>query len=263
MIAFQRDIARVYAAIREADPGGVIDQFKSLTAANQYRKLYELTARYVPPDTTVLDWGCGRGHFAYFLAKEGFRVTAYSLEEIPEMFSTLSRTERDRLTFVRGEMDEPRKLPFSAGQFGAVFSVGVLEHVREMGGDELASLQEIRRVLAREGVFVCYHLPNRYSYIEAASRVINRPAPKTNPSDTFAFHEHRFTTRDVRGLCSAAGLSLVDIGRYGFVPRNSFNRLPRLLRESRALASAVNFSDVLLERLFSPIVQNRYFVARG
>ncbi len=252
MTAAEREVAALFAAIRRDDPAGVIDQFGSLTAANQYRRLYALTERYVAADARVLDWGCGRGHFSYFLIKRGCRVTAYSLEPEPEIFGALSETERRRLTFVRGPLEEARKLPFADGQFAAAFSVGVLEHVRELGGDELSSLDELRRVLRPEGVLICYHLPNRFSYIEAASR-------RVPSSDA---HRYRFTARDIRELCKRARLVAVDTGRYGFLPRNSMRRLPRRLRDSPLVTAAVNRGDAVLERLFSPIVQNYYFVAR-
>lgn len=254
----EHEMAEIFTAIRRCDPAGVIDQFASLSAASQYQRLYTLTSRYVPPGVSVLDWGCGRGHFSYFLVKRGFRVTAYSLEHPPEIFDALSAAERRRLTFVHGTLDETRKLPFADGDFAAAFSVGVLEHVRELGGDELASLTELRRVLTIGGVLVCYHFPNRYSYIEAATRALHRQSGLESGD----FHRYRFTKRDIRRLCSEADLAVVEVGRYGFVPRNSFNRLPNRLRESRALASALNLGDALLERLFSPVVQNYYFVAR-
>ena len=251
-------MASLFEAIRRADGAGTIEQFGSLAAANQYRRLYELTERYVPAGSHVLDWGCGRGHFSYFLLTRGFRVTAYSLEHEPEIFAALSGRDRERLSFVRGAAGEARTLPFADHRFDAVFSVGVLEHVREQGGDELASLVEIRRVVSGEGVFVCYHLPNRYSYIEAASRRLSKPGG----ADRHEFHEHRFTSHDIRQLCAKAGFTVVDVGRYGFLPRNSCNRLPAGLRESGLLAAAVNRGDAVLERLFRPVVQNFYFVAR-
>ena len=256
MTAGEQRVAALFAAIRRDDAAGVIDQFASLPAAHQYRKLYDLTDRYVPPSAHVLDWGCGRGHFSYFLLKRGFRVTAYSLEHPPEIFAALSESERERLTFVHGVLDETRRLPFSDGQFAAAFSVGVLEHVQELGGDELSSLLELRRVLTEDGVFICYHLPNRYSYIEAASR---RLGERKKLCD---FHRYRFTGRDIRVLCQDAGFAVVDSGRYGFLPRNSLNRLPARLRDSQMLSAALNRSDAVLERLFSPVVQNYYFVAR-
>ena len=259
MSVSEQRVASLFEAIRRADSAGTIEQFGSLAAANQYRRLYELTERYVPAGSHVLDWGCGRGHFSYFLLTRGFRVTAYSLEHEPEIFAALSKPDRERLSFVRGAEGEPRTLPFADGRFAAVFSVGVLEHVREQGGDERSSLGELRRVVSGDGVFLCYHFPNRYSYIEAASR---RLSARPGGADRHEFHQHRFTGRDIRKLCAEAGLSVVEVGRYGFLPRNSCNRLPARLRGSRLLAAAVNLGDAVLERLFRPVVQNYYFVAR-
>ena len=256
MTMLERQVAALFASIQRDDPAGVIDQFNSLPAANQYRRLYELTDRYVPPGSHVLDWGCGRGHFSYFLLKRGFRVTAYSLEHPPEIFAALSESERARLNFVHGALEEAWRLPFPDGQFAAAFSVGVLEHVRETGGDELSSLLELRRVLKNDGALLCYHLPNRRSYIEAASRSLGRRKALGD------FHRFRFTARDIRDLCLEASLTLVDSGRYGFLPRNSLGRLPARLRNAQFLSSALNRGDAVLERVFAPFVQNHYFVAR-
>jgi len=256
MTVAEQQAAELFAAIRRDDSAGVIDQFASLPAANQYRKLYELTERYVAPGSHVLDWGCGRGHFSYFLIKRGFRVTAFSLEHPPEIFASLSESERMRLTFVHGSLDQTRRLPFADGLFAAAFSVGVLEHVQELGGDELSSLLELQRVLMNGGVLICYHLPNRYSYIEAASR---RLGERKRLGD---FHRYRFTGRDIRNLCAGASLAVIDSGRYGFLPRNSLNGLPNRLRNAQFLTSALNRGDAVLERLFSPVLQNYYFVAR-
>ena len=249
-------VAETFAALRRDDSTGVIEQFGSLAAANQYRRLYELTERHVPPGSRVLDWGCGRGHFSYFLVKTGFRVTAYSLEHPPEIFAALSSAERERLTFVQGGLDETRKLPFADGRFDAAFSVGVLEHVRENGGDERSSMAELRRVLTADGVLICYHLPNRYSYIEAISRRLSSRRARGD------FHQYRFTDRDIRHLCREAGFTTLEKRRYGFLPRNSMNQLPGSLRDTSMMATVLDHGDAFLERLFSPIVQNYYFVAR-
>ena len=261
MIAVEQEVARLFASIRRDDPCGVIDQFQSLTAANQYRGLYSLTAKYVPPGARVLDWGCGRGHFSYWLVKQGFHVTAYSLEHPPEIFAALSPAETARLTFIRDPEQTVSRLPFPDQQFAAAFSVGVLEHVRELGGDEVASLRELRRVVTSGGVFISYHFPNRYSYIEAVSRALHA-CRGARTKEGFRFHKHRYTQRTIRGLCSEVGLVTVEIRRYGFLPRNSFNRLPKRLRESQTLSSMVNLLDVALERAFSPVVQNYCFVAK-
>jgi len=258
MLAFEEEVARAYHDI-SAHHGETIDQFQSLPAANQYRKLYELTETYVAPGSTVLDWGCGRGHFSYYLLKRGYRVTAYSLEDPPQLFSALQAEERSRLTLVRGT--DPLLLPFPANSFSAAFSVGVLEHVRELGGTESGSLNELRRVLISEGTFIAYHIPNRLSYIEALARLVYGRRYRS-VAESVKFHKHRFGASDIAGLLEGARFQMAEFGRYGFLPRNSFNRLPASLRSGRRLTSAVNVADHLLERLFAPVVQNFYFVAQ-
>jgi len=64
----------------------------------------------------------------------------------------------------RGDPREPVILPFAADAFDLVFSVGVLEHVHEAGGDARGSILEIERVLKPGGHFLCFHLPNRYAW---------------------------------------------------------------------------------------------------
>ena len=257
MLPFEAEVAHLYDDIR-SHQGETIDQFQSLPAANQYRKLYELTATHVTPGSAVLDWGCGRGHFSYYLLKRGYRVTAYSLEDAPQVFDALTAEERSRLTVVRGS--DPVLLPFAANSFTAAFSVGVLEHVREVGGTESGSLSELRRVLTSAGTLIAYHIPNRLSYIEALARFRYGRRYRDVP-ESVKFHKHRFGASDIAALVEGAGFRMAEFGRYGFLPRNSFNRLPASLRSGQRLSSAVNIADHFLERLFAPVVQNLYFVA--
>ncbi|HVS33685.1 MAG TPA: class I SAM-dependent methyltransferase [Thermoanaerobaculia bacterium] len=259
MLPLEEETAEIYGLVRSLDPMGLIDQYRSLTAVNQYRLLYALIARYVPPGSTVLDWGCGRGHFSFYLLRHGYRVTAFSLEPEPEIFGSLSPEERSRLTFVRES--DPGALPFPANAFDAVFSIGVLEHVKETGGSEVSSLQELRRVLSPAGHLLVYHFPNRLSYIEALSRLIYGRRYAHIP-ESVKFHKHLYSAPDIRALTEASGFSVVACRRYGLLPRNVFNRFPASLRASHSLASAVNLADLLLERLLAPFTQNFYFIGR-
>ena len=250
MLPFESRVADFYQHLHAIAPGRV-EQFQSLPSANQYRKLYELTEAHVPLESgaSVLDWGCGRGHFTSYLLRRGYRVTAYSLEDAPELFALLPDEERRRLTFVRGT--EATALPFADASFTAAFSVGVLEHVREYGGSEEASLRELHRVLRPGGRLLVYHFPNRFSYIEALARVLHADS-----------HEHRFTKKEIARLTNATGFTVRELRRYAFLPRNSFNRLPASLRSSQRIATVVNGVDRVLERVFSPLTQNYYFVAQ-
>ncbi len=240
-------IALELASRADAHPDDFLLQFGSLLGAHQYLPLYRLFRKYVPEGARVLDWGAGNGHFSYFLQRSGYRASGYSLLD-----GSYLRWLPDReYSFLRGDEREPVLLPYADGSFDAVASVGVLEHVRETGGNEAGSLEEIARVLRPGGVFACYHLPNRSSWIDWAAR---RVPGKHH-------HEFRFTRADVESLTARAGLRLLESGRYGLLPRNFGHLMPAALRRSRALAEAWDALDSLLAVPLSTICQNYYFVA--
>ena len=222
-------------------------QFSSLPGARQYRRAHRLVRRYVPAGATVLDWGTGNGHFSYFLRDAGYRPTGFAIEG----HSQAAWLDEPDEVFVAGDTSEPVRLPFPDASFDAVASIGVLEHVRETGGSEAASLGEIARVLRPGGVFVCFHFPNRWSWIDfVASRVPGK-------------HHHlfRFGRADVRRLVAGAGLDLVELQRYALLPRNGLGRLPAPLAGSHRLADAWDVLDAALGMLLSPLCQNWAFVA--
>jgi SAM-dependent methyltransferase len=209
-------------------------QFASLTGAHQYLRLYDLVRRHVPRGGAVLDWGTGNGHFSYFLVRAGYDATGFSL--LPPDF--LSWVDGDRYRFVQGREEEPVTLPWEPGTFDAVASVGVLEHVRETGGTEAASLAEIGRILRPGGVFIAFHFPNQTSWIDSlASRVPGKH-----------HHVYRYRRGDIEELVERAGLELLETRRYALLPRNTVHRW--------------DATDGALGALFGALCQNHYFVAR-
>jgi SAM-dependent methyltransferase len=223
-------------------------QFGSLVAAHQYRRLYPWWRRHVPAGAEVLDWGAGNGHFSYFLTHSGYRTTGFSFEP----FSFERWLEAPGYRFVAGSAADPVRLPFPDASFDAVASIGVLEHVRETGGDEAASLAEIARVLRPGGTLLAWHFPNRWSWIDLAARAF--PGKHV--------HHWRYTPADIRRLVEGAGLELIETRRYGLLPRNSMHRLLGPLRDAPAVARAYDALDAALGAALSPIVQNHRFVAR-
>lgn len=225
-----------------------LKQFGSLAATYQYRRLYRLWRRYVPPGADVLDWGSGNGHFSYFLSRAGYRATGYSFGQYVYRDWLADSAYR----FVLGDEREPVALPFDDASFDAVGSIGVLEHVRDTGGDEGKSLAEIARVLRPGGVFVAFHFPNKTSWIEfVADRVPGKH-----------HHRYRFTRADIDRLARGAGLEVLETRRYGLLPRNTAHRLLGPWRDARWSAEAWDRLDALLSVIANPIVQNHYFVAR-
>lgn len=232
-------------ADRHAAP---IPQFGSLVGARQYSRLYSMVRRHVARGSRVLDWGAGTGHFGYFLTRSGYQATGFEMSSAPG----LDWVGQPYVDFATGDLSEPIHLPFPDASFDAVVSVGVLEHVRETGGNELASLAEIRRVTRPGGLFLCYHLPNRTSWIEfIAARIPGKH-----------HHAFRYTGRDIRTMTAQTGWRLLETERYGLLPRNSLRRLPDPLRDSPLLANVWDAFDSMLAIPLGPFCQNFAFVTQ-
>ncbi|MBI5382485.1 MAG: class I SAM-dependent methyltransferase [Opitutae bacterium] len=237
-------------AIADARYG--LAQFRALATAHQYRWAYREVQGRVARDLRVLDWGCGNGHFTQFLWQAGYRVSAFAFGEATPLIADLLRLAPERVAYAAGTESDPVRLPFDDRAFAAVVSVGVLEHVRETGGDESSSLREIHRVLADDGLFLCFHFPNRFSWIEGL---------------TFFFrsrfhHRYRYTRADILRLARTTGFEVVQVRRYHAIPRNIFERLPESLRTSRRFTLLVNAADALLRLVLHPFCQNYGFVLR-
>lgn len=239
---------RELAAFRDNDPGcAALLQFRRQVTAYQYQRLYELVDQYLTPGSKVLDWGSGNGHVSYGLWRRGFRVSGFSFEDFG-----VRRHLDDSYEFKQGNEDDPSGLPFESNSFDGVMSVGVLEHVRETGGNELSSLREIARVMRPGGTFICYHFPNEHSLIEAMAR--RNPASHS--------HKYLYGRDDIEKLCADTGLKLLELKRYGALPRNIWHRAPASVGNSAIAVGAWNAMDNLLGALMPRWTQNYLFVAR-
>ena len=224
--------------------------FDTITTGAQYRILHRLCRKWIPAGGRVLDWGAGNGHASIYLARSGFDVTGYTLQETFSFGDLLGDAP---YRFAAGDASEPVRLPFSDGEFDAVLSVGVLEHVRETGGSERASLREIYRVLVPGGVMICTFLPNAGSWIEAFVR-------KRGIGDV---HKYRYNRDEARQMFQAAGFKVERYGRHGILPRNRLAQvLPRGLCDSEAFSRVYDTLDTAGAALLPWFVQNHFVVAR-
>jgi SAM-dependent methyltransferase len=196
----------------------------------------------------VLDWGCGNGHFSYALLRLGYKAHGFELGDF-----RLRKYLSEDYQFHQANPRDPNILPYPNNEFDAVVSVGVLEHGRvDTGGTEEVSLRQIYRVLKPGGYFICYHFPNRFSWIEAITSIILRKH----------HHSYRYTKRSIQELCWRTGYELQEMQRYGALPRNSWNSVPQRIRYSPMVANAWNAIDHVMSYPFSPLCQNYLFVAK-
>ncbi len=73
------DIFAELVALSKTEAGKGLLQFRNLASAHQYKSFYKLFRRYVLPQSKVLDWGTGNGHFSYFLGRAGYILPPDSL----------------------------------------------------------------------------------------------------------------------------------------------------------------------------------------
>ena len=230
-------------------------QWRNGLIASQYLFPCKTVIRCLPPssDVHVLDWGCGDGHFSFFLLQLGFTVSAYSFAQIGKISSLLESFTR--FNFHHCESKEPILLPYQNKTFDVVFSMGVLEHVQEYHGDELASLKEMYRVLKPGGKVFIFHLPNQRSWIE----MVNKMCVKMKLSKKYT-HNFTYTKKQIEALASLAGFSLLEQEYYNLFPRNLLRECPEVIGSNIYVIRLFN----VLEKIFSiPLKrfsQNHFFI---
>ena len=224
--------------IRRAGLQRHVSQWQSFATFGQYRRPFETSRKYLRSGAVALDWGSGNGHFAFFLVRHGVRCVGYSFEGPPTYLARETLFEH-----WRGDPREPVILPFAADAFDLVFSVGVLEHVHEAGGDARGSILEIERVLKPGGHFLCFHLPNRYAWGENLRKVMKRLGAREE------FHPVLYTKRTFGDLLGATTFEVVEARRYGFLWRNRLSRLPGIIGDAPPGVALINWLDGILERL--------------
>lgn len=171
----------------------------------------------------VLDWGCGKGHISYLLAKEGFQVTSCDRkncsndsafgQEVPILKSK-------NISVIPLEHDV--QLPFENSTFDLVVSFGVLEHVPR----DKDSLMEIHRILKPGGIFFIFFLPYILSWTQFVSRMRGEH-----------YHDRLYTSRKLRQLAAQTGWEIVDVWHGQLFPKNSISYSPNIEKIDRFLTA--------------------------
>lgn len=218
-------------------------QMANLLTIAQYASVYSASKKYLETNQPVLDWSCGSGHFSVFLSTQNAKVTSIGFNSPGYIKQILP----SNVTYIEGDFSEPVHLPFKKSEFGVVFSIGVLEHVRETGGSEASSLREMHRILKANGIFFICHLPNKKSWIEYVVRTFFPQKFK---------HQFLYNKNDIESMAQNSGFKVLNAGRYGIFPKNSLEKLPPALSNSRVFLQIFYLLESLFSRIFGAFCQN-------
>lgn len=225
----------------------------------QYVLPYKIVGKYLSRlnGMKILDWGCGDGHFSYLLADMEFHIHAYSFVDVGPVRSLLEKKLPKKFEFLQPENPHPIQIPYENAAFDAVFSMGVLEHVRETGGSDLGSLQEIYRILKPGGYCFVFHLPNKYSWIEKMGRLCVKYGLTKRYTHNFLYNK-----KDIQLLANQSGFDLVEARLYRFFPRNIFRNFPTILTNNKVVIRAFEFFDNIFSFVLKPFSQNYFVILR-
>jgi 2-polyprenyl-3-methyl-5-hydroxy-6-metoxy-1,4-benzoquinol methylase len=166
--------------------------------------------RYLPKDEKILEAGSGRGRWVFHLRRLGYDVIGIDIAKSDIEFAKAFDPS------VPISYENVLHTSFTSGSFGAMISLGVVEHFED--GPQ-AAFAEVMRLLKPGGVFlvtvptqnlVRVLLFNRLKDLQLLYRKLR--------GCTLSFEEYRYSRRQFTPLLRQAGFQVVEIVPDDFIP---------------------------------------------
>lgn len=158
--------------------------------------------RYIKPNMTVLDAGCGSGYFSNYFLTRNCRVTA--LDYSKEALEIAKKLTGGKANYLQGDLLSKEFCKKYEGKFDLIFSDGLFEHFSR--SDQLKIMQNMKLMKSKKGVITTF-VPNKFSFWEVI-RPIFMPQIEESP----------FILKDLVSLNEEGGLTVVE--------KNGLNVLP-------------------------------------
>lgn len=144
------------------------EQSRAFDFINRQTQLLKLVETLAPPQSRILEFGCGAGHTAVRMAQAGHQLVCVDVsnEMIEAARSSFTRAGK-AAEFQIGQLSDIA--PGDANQFDAVVGMGVMEYI----DNHDAALREIHRLLKPGGVCLL-SFPNALSTLRQVERLAKR-----------------------------------------------------------------------------------------
>lgn len=177
-------VAFEYDSYYHNEPGKTIDKIEKEIFLSHLNNVQ---------NESLLELGCGTGHWTQFLSEKGFRVTAIDNSE-----AMLKIARGKKLPNVLFQKADASRLPFPDKSFSAIVSVTMLEFVE----DVKKVMDEIDRVIKPGGTLIL-------GCLSALSEL-----GKNKENDRIFKHGRFFTPGEIEHLLSRFGNPTLSTGVY-------------------------------------------------
>jgi len=141
---------------KSVDPASVrVDAIETVCTMPETRYIISVIGKENLKSKKILEIGCGCGEASVYFAKQGAEVFATDISQ-GMVDLTLNVASYHNVT-INGKACPADSLPFEDNTFDIVYAANVLHHV-----DFDLTLDEIKRVLKPDGMFVCWD-PIKYN----------------------------------------------------------------------------------------------------
>jgi SAM-dependent methyltransferase len=157
-----------------------------------------------------LDWGCGKGHISYLLLKDGISPICCDVTVDAEDSAFGQKTPiLDEISAKLVPLEDEIILPFDDISMDVIFSIGVLEHVK----DDKGSLKEVLRILKPGGLFMVSMLPSFWS-----------PGQRLAHAKGNFYHDRLYRRYSTFQMVRQAGFQVLYARKEQIFPKNSVPR---------------------------------------
>ncbi len=216
--------------------------WNSTQAVRIQRRAHAILHELPPGPRRVLEWGCGTGELAHFLAEApSTTVTGADLSH-GFIAEARRRFSSPQLEFVQADLSTPAGRASAGLEWDAIVGNGILHHLYHHMGDALASM----RSMLKPGGQLVFWEPNLFNpYVYAIfSFAPLRKLARLEPD------EMAFTPRWIEGQLRAAGFTEVSARFRDFVIPNLPYRLVPLFSSAGDVVEKLPVVNRLAQSLF-------------